>query len=69
MTSIAEEQRKLGKAEDRRRRKHLRDMRERDDARTALHQALGEVISAPSYADTDCLIDQLEDRGFRVVRK
>jgi hypothetical protein len=69
VTRIAEEQRQLEKAEDRRRRKHLRDLRERDDARTALHQALAEVISAPSYTDTDCLIDQLEDRGFRVVRK
>lgn len=57
------------KLADRQRRRELREMRDRDDARTALKQSLEEIISGASYADTDCLIDQLEDRGFRVVRK
>ena len=42
---------------------------ERQEAREALRDALAEVWSGADFLDTDAVIDQLDDRGYRVVRK
>lgn len=38
-------------------------------AREALRNALAEVWSGADFTDTDAVLDQLDDRGYRVVRK
>jgi len=38
-------------------------------AREVLRDALAEVWSGADFTDTDAVIDQLDDRGYRVVRK
>lgn len=38
-------------------------------AREALRDALAAVWSGADFTDADAVIDQLDDRGYRVVRK
>lgn len=38
-------------------------------AREALRDALAAVWSGADFTDTDAVIDQLDDRGYLVVRK
>lgn len=40
-----------------------------EKAREVLRDALAEVWSGADFTDADAVIDQLDDRGYRVVRK
>lgn len=53
----------------RRTRREALRLSEREAARDALRAALAEVWSGADYVDTDAVLDQLDDRGYRVVAK
>lgn len=49
--------------------RHAREFAAVQEAREVLRDALAEVWSGADFTDADAVIDQLDDRGYRVVRK